>query len=301
MDDSKDINNIIRDVYHSPSGYASIKQTFDDARKKDKSIKMSDVKAWFAENVPKTTQLKGYNSYIPPEANFSCEIDLFFITKPEDLEFKIGKLVIDFFCKFCTVIMLKGKTPDILLPALQQAFITLGGTPRAVASDMEGSLLGTELNKFYKENNIEHIILRSHAHTAERMVKTLKSMIFKRLKHEPTRTWYEVVHECLVVLNYMRKSSSTGFIPNEARKPENWWRVKVNLEKHRLKSRAYPKVVIGDMVRLLRKRKNFEKEAVGIWSEKKYEVKKIEDIPNVGKVYYLENHPHGVLRSEILI
>ena len=75
----------------------------------------------------------------------------------------------------------------------------------------------------------------------------------------------------------------------------------MNLEKHRLNSRTYPKVVIGYMVRLLRKRKNFEKEAVGIWSEKKYEVKKIEDLPNVGKVYYVGNHPHGVLRSEILV
>jgi len=55
------------------------------------------------------------------------------------------------------------------------------------------------------------------------------------------------------------------------------------------------------MVRLLKKRRNFEKEAVGIWSDKKYEVKKIEDIPNVGKVYCLEGHTHGVLRSELLL
>jgi len=148
--------------------------------------------------------------------------------------------------------MLKGKTPDIVLPALQQAFSTLGGTPRVLGSDMEGSLLSPELNKFYKDNNIEHIIFRSHAHTAERMVRTLKGMIFKRLDHEHDKTWHEVVHECLVVLNYMRKSSSTGFIPNEARKKENWWHVKVNLEKNKLKSRKYPDVNVGDMVRLLK-------------------------------------------------
>ena len=68
MDDSKDINNIIRDVYYSPSGYASMRQTLLDARKKDKSIKMSDVKAWFAENVPKTTPVSYTHLTLPTKA-----------------------------------------------------------------------------------------------------------------------------------------------------------------------------------------------------------------------------------------
>ena len=80
------------------------------------------------------------------------------------------------------------------------------------------------------------------------MVRTLKSMIYKRLKHEVNKTWYEIIHECLVVLNYIRKSSSTNIIPNEARKKDNWWEVKSNLEKHRLSSRTYPDVKVGDMV-----------------------------------------------------
>ena len=51
----------------------------------------------------------------------------------------------------------------------------------------------------------------------------------------------------------MRKSSSSGFIRNEARKKDNWWRVKVKLEKHRLKSRKYQEAIVGDLVRLLKK------------------------------------------------
>ena len=145
-----DKNKIIHDVYYSPSGFSSMKNTLEDAWKKDKTITMKDVKTWYNQNVPKTTQLRGQNSYIPPEANFIYEVDLFFIVKPEHLEFKIGMLVIGLFSKFCTVVMLKGKTPDIVLPALQQAFTTLGGTPRVLGSDMEGSLLSSELNKFYK-------------------------------------------------------------------------------------------------------------------------------------------------------
>jgi hypothetical protein len=58
------------------------------------------------------------------------------------------------------------------------------------------------------------------------MVRTLKNMIFKRLKYEPNKTWYQIIHEVLITLNYIRKSSATNMIPNEARKPENYIKVK---------------------------------------------------------------------------
>ena len=133
------------------------------------------------------------------------------------------------------------------------------------------------------------------------MVRTLKNMIFKRLKHEPDKTWYEIIHECLVVLNYIRKSSATGFIPNEARKKENEALVRMNLEANRNNTRKYPPVEVGSLVQLYRKRKNFEKESQALWSEKRYEVKKIEDVPDVGKLYHLEGHKQPVLRAEILV
>ena len=78
MDDDKDINKPITDAYYFPSGYASMTQTLEDARKKNKTINMSDVEAWFAEHVLTTTQVKRQSSYIPPEANFVFEVDLCF-------------------------------------------------------------------------------------------------------------------------------------------------------------------------------------------------------------------------------
>ena len=293
--------DIIKNIYYQPDGYASMKDTYKKAKEKDKNIKMEDVKAWFNENVPRTTQLKGQNSYIPPYSNFEYEADLFFIMKPEDLEYKIALLVIDKFSKFTSVMMLKNKTPDVILPALQQAFITLGGIPKVLVSDSEGSLMSKELNKYYKENDITHIILKSHAPTAERMVRTLKNIIFKRLKSEPDKTWYQIIHEVLITLNYIRKSSATNMIPNEARKPENFIKVKGFMERHRKDSRKYPPIKVGDFVRVYRKRKNFEKETAGLWTDKKYEVKQIEDVPDVGKLFHVEGQQHPLLRSEILL
>ena len=83
------------------------------------------------------------------------------------------------FSKFCSVLLLNSKTPSVVLPALQHYFITLGGTPKVIVSDAEGALDSSELNKFYEENGIRHIITRNHAGVAERMVRTLKGMILK--------------------------------------------------------------------------------------------------------------------------
>ena len=93
----------------------------------------------FKKHVQRTIQLQGQTSYVAPEANFTYAADLFFITKPEDLENKIGLLAIYQFNGFCSLIMLKSKTPEVMLPALQHAFVNLGGTPRAPVSDPEGA------------------------------------------------------------------------------------------------------------------------------------------------------------------
>ena len=42
-----DKNKIISDIYFDRSGCGSIANTFKDAKAKDKSVTLADVKAWF--------------------------------------------------------------------------------------------------------------------------------------------------------------------------------------------------------------------------------------------------------------
>jgi transposase InsO family protein len=210
-------------------------------------------------------------------------------------------IVIDAFTKEITVFLLKNKTPDVILPALEQAFTNLGGTPEIFYTDDEGAYNSSILKLYFEKNNIKHIITRKHAPMAERAIKTIKDMLYKRMKHETTTPWYELVHEILFVLNYMRKHRSHGMTPKEARDPKNLTKVKNNLENNRIKNRKYPEVKVGDKVRIYKKRKNFQKSNVSIWSENRYEVKKIEDVPNAGKLYHVIGMPKPLLSAEILL
>jgi hypothetical protein len=40
---------------------------------------------------------------------------------------------------------------------------------------------------------------------------------------------------------------------------------------------------------------------VSIWSENRYTVNKIEDVPNAGKLYHVDGMPKPMLRAEILL
>ena len=124
--------------------------------------------------------------------------------------------------------------------------------------------------------------------------------MLRRLKPEPDKTWYQITHDVLVTLNHIRKSSATGLTPVEARKPENLIKVKGCMEGRRKDSRKYPPVKVGDLVRVYRKRKKFEKETVGLWTDEQYEVKGLEDIPNVGKLYHIEVQQFPLTRSAML-
>ena len=72
-----DKDKIIAQVYNDPLGFGSNHNTLKDARKLDPSITLQDIIKWKSSNIERTTQLKGYNSYIPRAPYEEYQVDLF--------------------------------------------------------------------------------------------------------------------------------------------------------------------------------------------------------------------------------
>ena len=51
-------DGLLKKVYYDPAGYGSIQDTYKDAKKKDATIKVSDVKDWFERNVERKNSLE---------------------------------------------------------------------------------------------------------------------------------------------------------------------------------------------------------------------------------------------------
>ena len=87
--------------------------------------------------------------------------------------------------------------------------------------------------------------------------------------------------------------------PKEAKKKENDFEVRTNLEIKRINNMTYPELNIGYKVRVYKKRKPFDKERVGVWEDG---CRRITDIieSHGQKLYKVDNDDRPIIRSNIL-
>ena len=299
--DSK--GDIISKIYYDKSGFNSIKTTFDDARKTDKSITIDDVKKWISENTEKKTKIKGYNSFVPPKPYYEFQFDLFLIKDLENQNYTVGALMIDIFTKFMVVVPIKSKaekTGDIA-HGLIECLHKMGKKPEIIYTDDETSLSSKSIQDYLDENNIKHLITRSHAWFAERAIKTFKEMLYKRIENSNKENvqWTDFVYEILLTYNNKLKHSSTKYTPNEARDTKNELNVKLNMLMHQKHNRRYPILEIGSKVKIYRKKRTGEKSHTSYWSENAYEVEKISY--SLGQPFFkLQGLDRNYMRSELL-
>ena len=76
-------DELLNFIYFDPAGYGSIKQTQDEAKKKNETITMKDVKDFIDKHVEQKKQLRGRNSFIAQRPKQEYQMDLFFISKKD--------------------------------------------------------------------------------------------------------------------------------------------------------------------------------------------------------------------------
>ena len=304
---SKD--EIIEKIYHDPAGHASMKITYEDAKKKDSTITYGDVQAWFQKHVEQKRQLKGYNSFVASEPYEEFQIDLAFWYDLKDPEYPASMFIIDIFTKYLSIIPMKTNNATTFLETFKKGIEKMGGVPKTIYCDDEGSLHNKAVKQYLQDNNIRLIITLAHAPVVERAIRTIKHMVYTRIetakkKNDEEKRWVDVLYPVLLTYNVKLKHSATNMTPSEARKPINELVVKTNLEMKRVRKRLYPDIEVGDYVRLYRKKDKLDKERKSLWSTEKYKV--LEIIESMGqKLYTLDKKEYGreptYVRSEILL
>ena len=123
--------------------------------------------------------------------------------------------MIDSFSKFATVVILKSKQIPDMLAGILEGFQNMGGKPDTIYSDDEGALNGTVVQDFFKEQKIDHTKTRTHPMICERFIRTVKSMLHKRMEHTK-KDWKELLFQVLLTYNNKLEHSTTGYTPKEA-------------------------------------------------------------------------------------
>ena len=229
---------------------------------------------------------------------------LFFINDLKEQKFKVGVLMIDVFDKFMHVVPINSKQEGDVASGMIECLNKMGKKPEITYTDDEGALNKEAMQKYLKDENIEHHRTRAHPNFSEGAIRTFKDLLYRRVEADETKgkqniQWNDYMFEILITYNNQMKHSATGFTPKEARKPSNQFKVKINLTMKGKKNRVYPELDVGDEVKIFRKREPNEKERVGNYSQNIYTIESIEN--RLGQNYYrVEGNDRQYLRFELL-
>ena len=280
---SENKQKIISDIYFDRSGFGSRKTTLEDSKKKDKTITMKDVEEFFKKNVEVKRNPRGFNSFIAPRNNHTYQIDIFFISK-KDLKvkqrFRGGLVCIDVLSKYAVVVPVKLKETGSVIKATKEAIKKMGEKPQIVYTDDERAIASGEFKNYVESEGIELYRTRGHPAFAERLVRTFKDKLFKRIENDEKNgkrniQWTDYILEIMLTYNSKDVHSATGLTPSQARKDDNELKARVSVAMKAKRDRIYPQLSVGDKVKIKRKKAITEKERTSHFLKGEYTVEEI--------------------------
>ena len=198
-----------------------------------------------------TRGFKTFNSYIADGALEEVAFDVADFTKSAKLNngFQYAMVAVDVFSKFCDIQPMKDKTKESGVNAMKQVINKIGKFKRLI-SDREVFTESPEFIRLLNEHNIKHIITSAPSGFAERMVKTFKDYVFKRIDglKAGEEEWVKFIPNFLKYYNNT-EHTTTKEKPVNAIKPEYKMNVLVNIRKTAQFNRTYEPLDINNLVR----------------------------------------------------
>lgn len=297
-------DQLISNIYYDlETGYGSVKNTYDQAHIKDKSITIEDVRKWMQQQPNKQIKpLRGSNSYVAPFARFEYQIDIMDMTNLQQTpaQPKYALVVIDSFSRLGDAVPMSNKDSVSVYNALRTIFKRMG-YPISVYSDNDAAFK-SKVKELFDNEGINHIVTLTHANVAERFIRTLKNGIHDRVRFTNGK-WEDMLP--YVVNKYNNsKHSTTNHTPKEAHDDKNSPSVAANMSLKVSYNRKYKNINIGDEVKVFTKGKgNYasRKETFSKWSPNTYKVIDIDVDITLKKYYKLEGLSKNYYRHEILL
>ncbi len=109
-------------------------------------------------------------------------------------------ICIDAFSKYCVIVPVKSKNESELALGFVECMNKMGGSPKVIMTDGEGGINNSGLfQKYFQQHKITYIPTKGHPHMVERMIRTFKDMLDKRIK--PGMQWTELIYPILLTYN----------------------------------------------------------------------------------------------------
>jgi len=300
--DKEDKDKIIRGVYYdSDTGFGSIAETYKESKRILSSITYNDVKEFLEkQSIRQVKAYRGFNSYVATEPLQEIQIDIADFTASGSVNdnYRYCFVATDIFTKYCHAVAIKDKQPTESVRAMKEVLSNIG-TPKVLYHDNEGSWNSKEFVRLINAFKIRQIITSSPPPFAERMVQTIKNMIYTRLGglDMNKQEWVNLLPAVLKKYNNT-KHSTIGVSPNTAIKGNDNIEIWLNIYNKATFKRRYPPLKASDQVRVYIKPKTFKKGYESSWSKELY---KVVAISGDGKQFMVNNNTRRLYsRHELL-
>lgn len=273
------MENVLHKLYYDsshPAGFSGIRPLYKYAKQELKSLTLDQVKAWLQKQ-------KTYTLHKPIKRKFSRRVtvvaaidqqwqaDLADVQTlaPHNNGFRYLLCCIDVFSRYAWVVPLKDKTGPALVQGFTSIFKTSHRVPSSLQTDKGKEFLNRGLQTFLKTHHIHFFTTENpetKASIVERFQRTLKERMWKYFTHHKTRKFTDVLPHLVHAYNHSfhRTLQTTPASVNKDNE--------VQVHQRFMPSKKAPPVHIGDLVRLNKTKKTFEKGYLPNWTMELFKV-----------------------------
>jgi len=179
---------------------------------------------------------------------------------------------IDVFSRYAFAEAIKSKRD--VKSAMEKIFKRSGGRkPLALQSDQGTEFENKDMRVFYKKNKIKKFSVKSpyKAAIVERFHRTLRGRMFRYFTKNATYKWIDVLQALVKGYNGTKHKSLDGSSPNSITK-ENEMEIWSARNNNNIKSSKPASFKIGDIVRLAKAKKTFDRGYTPNWTEELFRV-----------------------------
>lgn len=190
----------------------------------------------------------------------------------ENKGFKYVLFVIDAYSKYLWVKPLKNKTAPVVTQAFQEILESSGRKPVNFQTDDGTEFFNKIFSTMITKHKINHYSTYStkKAMIAERVIKTIKSNLYKKFSSRGKYKWIDIIDDVVRVYNDT-VHSTTGIKPSAVKKYSKL-SVYDNMKIAGIKS----KFKVGDFVRISKHRSVFDKGYHPNWSTEVFKIRKVQ-------------------------
>jgi len=270
------LHRIYYDVNH-PAGFSGVQPLYKAAKKKSRSATFKQVKEWLQKQ-------NTYTLHKPIQRKFQRRktvvggidhqwqadlADLQSLKKDND-QYRYLLCVIDVFSKYAWVVPLYDKSGTTLIQAFNS--ILKQRQPKALQTDKGTEFKNKDFQKFLKKKNIHYFTTENpetKASVVERFQRTLKTSMWKYFTHYKTRRYVDILDDLVHAYNHRvhRSIQMTPASVHLRHEPV----IAQRLYGPHTKSQKLP-VQVGDLVRINKTKKTFDKGYLPNWTTELFKV-----------------------------